>query len=327
MTSKTNKKNKLKPAYLITGSDETKVEKAVARLRERVIADAGTDLNVDVFDAAEHSAQEVVQAANTLPFGTGVRLVLVTGVGAWRKADKDVIANYLADPPPHTVLALTGSGIRRNESLTKAIEGVGQLLSYEAPRPAGMPQWVQEQAAQRHLKMGGREARRLITLSGSDQRSILSELDKLAAYVGKGTVLMEDIDGLCWVSPEVRIWDLTDALGARDRASVFRHLEEILADRTAPNAVFYSLARHLRNLAEVAAARERGEDPARAAAALGLKPYPARKVVEQSRNFTAGGLREGVRIFAELDADMKGRSDQRPDLQLERAVARVLDAV
>jgi len=323
----TQKKNGLKPVYLITGSDETKVEKALRRLRDRVVSDSGTDLNVDVFDASDAAASPVVEAACTLPFGEGVRLVIVNNVGAWHKADKDVIVNYLAMPSETTCLALVGGGIRKNETIMKAVAEAGQVLAYDAPRPSNLPAWVQEQATERHLKLGAAEARRLVTLTGSSQRAILGELDKLAAYRGRGTVDLEDIEAVCWISPEVRIWDLTDSLGARDRRQVFRRLEELLAEREAPTKVFFSISRHLRNLCEVVSARERGEDPMGTAARLGLKPFPARKVVEQSGNFTAAGLRQAVQILSDLDADMKGRLDLRPDLALETALARIMDVI
>jgi len=321
------KKDMLKPVYLITGTDETKVEKAMRRLRDRVVGDSGTDLNVDIFDASQETAAAVVQAASTLPFGEGVRLVLVTSVGAWNKADKDLIVNYLAMPSETTCLALVGGGIRKNEMLMKAVADAGQVLSYEAPRPSNLPSWVQDQADERHLKLEPQAVRRLVTITGSNQRAILGELDKLATYLGRGKVGLEDIEELCWVSPEVRIWDLTDSLGARDRQAVFRHLEELLADRTAPAAVFFSIAKHLRNLCVVVSARERGEDVMGAAAELGLKPFPARKLADQSRNFTAAGLQQAVHLLADLDADLKGRRDLRPDLALEMAVARIMDLV
>ena len=318
------KKDLLKPVYLITGTDETKVEKAMRRLRDRVVRDSGTDLNVDIFDASQETAAAVVQAASTLPFGEGVRLVLVTSVGAWNKADKDQIVNYLAMPSETTCLALVGGGIRKNEMLMKAVADAGQVLSYEAPRPSNLPAWVQDQADERHLKMEPQAVRRLVTITGSNQRAILGELDKLATYLGRGKVGLEDIEELCWVSPEVRIWDLTDSLGARDRQAVFRHLEELLADRTRRRSS--SIAKHLRNLCVVVSARE-GEDVMGAAAELGLKPFPARKLADQSRNFTAAGLRQAVQLLADLDADLKGRRDLRPDLALEMAVARIMDLI
>ncbi len=325
MSPKTRKKEPLKPAYLITGSDDSKVEKAVRRLKRRVIADSGTDLNIDVFDAREHKAPEVLQAAGTLPFGAGPRLVLVIEASAWSKADKDAVATFLVDTPATSVLAIIGSGIKKNEALFKAVAAAGEVLAYEAPRGSGLTRWTREQAGRLGLKLGTAEAQRLVFQAGSDQRSILSELEKLSARLGPGPVRIDDIENLCWSSPETKIWDLTDALGAGDRGAVFRGLEALLGGGMAPVAIFASIARHVRNLTQVAEAAAREEDPVQAALALGQKPYPARKLAQQCRNFSTGQLRQVVRILVEADADLKGGKDIRPDLALESTVARIMD--
>ena len=327
MVKKVKKADRLKNVYLITGNDTRKVEAAARRLRERVAADDGTDLNIDIFDALDHGASEIVQAANTMPFGEGLRLVMVTSAGALKKADKEALKEFLDDPPEYTCLALVGGGIKKNETLYRAVEQAGQVLRFDVPRPSDLPAWTREQAAHRRLKLGPAESSRLAALAGNDTAAIITELEKLAAYAGPGKIGMEDIDAVCWVTAEVRIWDLTDALGARDREGVFRNLEALLAEHTAPAAIFYSLAKHLRHLAEIAGARERGENASQAAAALGLKPFSAGKIEKQSARFSAAGLRQAVRLMSELDADIKGRKDLRPDLVLEVAVGGVMDAV
>lgn len=325
MSAGTEKKQSLKPVYLITGSDAVKAAKAAARLRQRVVEETGSDLSVDRFDASDCYAQDVIQAASTPSFIGALRLVLVRNVGAWPKAEKDVMATFLADPPAYACLAFTGGGIRKNEALFKAVEAAGQVLVYDAPRAADLPRWAQEQAGQRQLKLGPDQARRLVQLAGTDQQAILAEIEKLSAYMGRGKVESEDIEAVCWVSKEARVWDLTDAIGARDRQATFHHLEELMADGSAPPAVFYTIATHLRRLAAVVEASERGEDAVKAAAALGMKPFPAKKLAQQSRRFDGAGLKQAVALLSELDADLKGRSSLRPDLALEMALARIMD--
>jgi len=328
---------RLKQVYLICGSDEAKVELAARRLRRRVAEDSGTDINIDMFDAGHDPAAAVLRAADTPPFGETVRLVMVENVGRWQKADKDEIAAYLEDAPGYSCLALVGSGLRKNEALYKAVAAAGEILAYDAPRVSDMPAWIIEQARHRRLKLEMPEARRLLAIAGTSQRLIHGELDKLAAYKGvgmepgggKGAVKVEpeDIDAVCWVSAEARVWDLTDAIGARDQKAAFLHLEELLADRNEPASVFYTIARHLKRLSQVTAARELGEDPARAAAALGMKPYPAKKLAAQSADFTSEGLRRALAVFSRLDLDLKGGSELRPDLSLELALARVMEGL
>ena len=168
MSKRPKKEDKLKPVYLIMGSDTPKVEMALRRLRDRVVADSGTDINVDMFSALDHHSGQVISAASTLPFGEGVRLVVVMDAGAWHKPDKDAMAAFLADAPEYSCVALVGGGIRKNEGLYRAVQAAGQVLEFEAPRPANFPRWAQEQAALRNLKLGSREASRLVALTGSD---------------------------------------------------------------------------------------------------------------------------------------------------------------
>ena len=73
----------LKPAYLILGDDLPKVEYALKRLKSRIVEQSGSDLNIDEFDAGEHDALQVVNAANTMAFLGGTRLVLVRNAQVW----------------------------------------------------------------------------------------------------------------------------------------------------------------------------------------------------------------------------------------------------
>ena len=230
------------------------------------------------FDASQENAAAVVQAASTLPFGEGVRLVLVTSVGAWNKADKDLIVNYLAMPSETTCLALVGGGIRKKRDADEGCRRCGTGSSYEAPRPSNLPSWVQKMADERHLKMEPRAVRRLVTITGSNQRAILGELDKLATYLGRGKVGIEDIEELCWVSPEVRIWDLTDSLGARGPAGCFSPPGGTAGG---PNGAGGGLLLDRQASEKSLRGGQRpgeGEDVMGAAAELGLKPFPARKL-------------------------------------------------
>jgi hypothetical protein len=83
----------------------------------------------------------------------------------------------------------------------------------------------------------------------------------------------------------------------------------------------------MRNLCEVVSARERGEDPVAAGVAIGLKPYPAKKVAAQSSNFSSSGMRRAVVIMSALDADIKGRSELRPDLAIETALSKAMEVL
>ena len=122
----------LKPAYLLTGSDRPKIDRAVHRLRERF-----GDESVERLSAEDASGEDAVAACNAMGlFATGGRLVLVDGVERWKAPDAKALADYLAAPAPGTVLALVGSELRKDSPLAKACAKVGQVLVYEVSKRA-----------------------------------------------------------------------------------------------------------------------------------------------------------------------------------------------
>ena len=202
----------LKPAYLILGDDSPKVELALKRLKTRVAGESGSDINIDEFNAASDGAVEVVNAANTLAFLSGTRLVLVRGVQSWLKADKEAVAAYLNEPAPDTCLALVATALPPKDILRAATEKHGDILEYQAPKEGQLPSWLVKEAARMQLRLGLAEARLLVQRCGDNQNILLRELEKLRAYVGSRQVETEDIRLLTIATVEANIFDLLDSL-------------------------------------------------------------------------------------------------------------------
>lgn len=318
------KRPPLKPTYLILGDDHPKVELALRRLRERIVEDSGTELNVDEFSAGQHSAEEVVAAANTLAFLGGVRLVLVHGVDTWRKPDKERIAAYLRSPAPDACLALVGEKLPATDPLRKAVSTAGDVLEYNAPKAAQLPDWVVGQAKRLGLQLGGAEARLLIQRVGDEQHLLLRELEKLAAYVGRGRVTPEDILEVSARSLEASIFDLVDAVAARRAAQAFLVLEDLYEAGEKPTGLFYRILRHFQHLARAVALREEGMSPEQIQAEIPLKPFAARKLVQQAAAYSVESVRAAIGLLAEADARMKGMGDLPPELEFEICLGKML---
>ena len=91
---------------MITGTDRPKVIRALRRLRDRVGEEATEQLS-----AHEASGEDVAAACNALGlFTVERRLVVVEHVERWKAPDLKAIQDYLKQPSPTTVLALTGFG-------------------------------------------------------------------------------------------------------------------------------------------------------------------------------------------------------------------------
>jgi DNA polymerase III subunit delta len=317
----------LRAAYLIVGDDLPKIESALKRLRSRIVEEAGSDINVEEFDAATDSATQVVNAANTLAFLGGTRLVLVQGVQSWLKADKEIVAAYLKSPAPDACLTLVAEKLPATDLLRSAMKEHGQVLEYAAPKEGQLPQWVVQEAATRlDMNLGFQEARLLVQRCGDNQNMLLRELEKLQMYADGRRVTADDIRLLATPTVEASIFDLLDSVALGRGSATFTAVDDLLALGERAEVLFSRIARNFQNLAKVAALRDEGMRPEAIQVELKMKPYPVKKLMEQSAVLGNDGIARRLAILADTDARMKGMGNLPAEMELQLCLGKLLGA-
>jgi DNA polymerase-3 subunit delta len=312
----------LKTAYLLTGSDRPKIERALRRLRERFGEDA-----VERLSAREVSGEDAVAACNAMGlFATGGRLVVVDGVERWKAADAKTVADYLAAPAPETVLALVGAEIKKDSPLAKACAKAGDVLVYEVSKRE-LPGWVGEQFGRHGVKASTDACRALVELVGDNLQELATEVDKLAVFAGQDAIGVDEVELLVAAGADVPPFVLTDAWGRRDVGAVLSACESIL-ERSTPrtrevHGLVGRLAAHIRRVRACQDLDAQGIRARDAAAQLKMHPFAAQKAFEQSQNYSVEELREAIVGLARLDLALKGGSRLPAELELQRTLVAI----
>jgi DNA polymerase III subunit delta len=315
----------LRPAYLIVGDDLPKIEEALKRLKLRIVEQSGSDLNISEFEAPADSGPQVVNAANTMAFLGGTRLVLVHNTDAWQKADKEVVAAYLASPAPDACLALVAEKLAASDLLRTAMEKHGDVLEYAAPKESELPAWLVREAGRAGIGLGLQQARHLVERCGDNQTILLKEVEKLDLYAGR-RITDDDIRLLTTATVEASIFDLLDSLALGRGAAAFSAADELLSAGERHEVLFYRILRHFQSLSRVAALRDAGLDRDAIQAELKIKAFPARKLVEQAGRLGAEGIARRLAVLADTDARMKGMGTLPPEMELQLCLGRLLAA-
>jgi DNA polymerase-3 subunit delta len=317
----------LKAAYLLTGSDRPKIDRALRRLRDRFGEDS-----VERLSAQEASGEDAVAACNAMGlFAAGGRLVLVDAVERWKAPDAKAVAEYLAAPAPDTVLALLGDDLRKDSPLAKACAKAGDVLVYEVSKRE-LPRWVAEQFARHGVKVSPEASRALVELAGENPHELAGEIDKLAVWAAGEEVGEDEIELLVAARADVPPFALTDAWGRREVPAVLAACERILEQSTRSGEIHMLVGRLVAHVRRVQACQRLDADgvrPRDAAAELKMHPFAAEKAFGQARNFSVEELREAIVRLSDLDLAVKGGSRLPPELELERtlvAITRSSDA-
>ena len=316
----------LKPAYLVSGEDDAKIDSWRGRVRARAEAERGPG-GLEVFDGAANSPEEVAAALATLSFETGVRYLLVDHAEAWKAAQLEPLTAALGAMPPETTLVLIVRG-KPLKQLAKAVEGAGgETRNYAAPKPWELPKWAIERAREEGVQLAPDAAKQLVSQAGGGQHRLARELEKLALAVHPATeITLEDVERLAAVDAAPGAYELADALTDADLSRALG-LAEGIAAQGPPGAVLWRLAQRLREVHRAAALLEAGMSEADAAKTVSRQPWLAKKIMARAKQADRPGLERAICVLAELELDLRGGGKltlDEPtafDLALTRAVS------
>ena len=264
-----------------------------------------------------------MNAANTLPFMSGRRLVVVRDVDKLDAAAIEALVDYAKDPAPSTCLVLVAKKIAKNSKLYRAVSAGGVVYEYTAPKRSEYCGEVVRLFRDRGKRIQPRAAQALVDLVGRDLRRLDIEADKVAAYAGEiDEVTLEDVRAVASAGPAASIFELADAVGSRDTAVALRLLRGLLADGEPGTLVHSMLARHVRALVGACALLDRGvSTPEAMAPQIGMAPWQAKNAARQAEHFSPGELATAMRGLAEAEEQMK-TSPVEVGLVLERWIVR-----
>lgn len=311
--------------YLFHGPDEFARSEALAVLRASLPADLA-DLNTTTLDGRKLRLDELISACEALPFLADRRLVIVTDVLKHIKAGKerDELRAYLERVPPTGDLVFVESeDFDKRSSLFTYLKKHARVQEFQPRTGSDLLHWVNERAERLDVRLDSAAAQHLVDYVGNDGRTLITELVKLASYVGRGgRITVGVVDLLVQDNHEQNLFAFIDNLSLRRRSLALHGVRSLLAEGQAATYILFMLARQVRILLgvqELNAQRLRSDD---IAARLGQKPFVVRKALEQVRGYRPGELEALHDRLLELDHAIKtGR--MQADVALEILVIEV----
>ncbi len=282
---------KLKPVYVVYGSEELLKREAVAAISEAALVDSPRDFNETRLHWKETEAADVISACRTFPMMGARRLVILTGIEGIKADDSKELAKYLEDPCETAVLLMVATGAPNMRlKLFKEAKKVGWVKKLDPPYQNRIPQWVQERARDKHVRIDMDAARLLGDIVGNDLAALDSSLERLILFVAEADaavhVRLEHVEKCIARTRVHTVFDLTDALGARETGKAVRILEAMLGAREEPIRVLAMIARHLRRLWQAADALHSGASQDDVGRQLNVNGYFLRDFLRQARMFS-----------------------------------------
>jgi DNA polymerase-3 subunit delta len=324
---------KLNPAYVLVG-DEAFFRRRCrdAILKHLVPADL-REFSLYEFDLAETGIGEILDRARTPSLMAPFQIFFIRGVKALygrgsHEDDFAAIEQYVKNPNPDALLIFIAdhisipADVRRmdyqdKERFDRIRETLGEfcpMVELARVEESDAVRWTLDSAAAEEVKIDNDAARELVDALGGDMTMIAGELEKLILYAGeRKKITLGDVETMVLAAKQRSLYELTDAISAKDRARALSILDAILASGDGEEASIghlYMLARTFRQMLVIVEKNVRDSRTIWQALWQGFRvpPFAADDVIRQARRYKS--RREITRALRQIArADLALRSN------------------
>ena len=291
------KNNQYKPAYLLYGTEDYLKKLYQGKLKDGILG-SGDEMNYSYFEGKGISVEQIVASAQTLPFFSDRRLIMIKNSGFF-KSQND-LADVIRDFPDTTVLVFVEQEVDKRNRLYKAVKEIGVISEMTEMDEKNLKLWVASQLQQSGKKITENTVSFLLNQAGTNMNILANEVEKLACFAMDREVIT-----------------IEDARANGNQNQAFDFYYDLLTLREKPLSILYLITRHFNILLQVKELAGHGYHNSVIAGKVSVPPFAVNKYIAQSKNFTMGRIKEALETCASIEEQVKtGRLNEMMGVEL-----------
>jgi DNA polymerase-3 subunit delta len=323
---------RLKPLYVLAG-DETFLRR---QCREAVLQHLAPpeirDFSLHDLDLGEMDLAGVLDRARTPSLMAPFQVFFVSGVktlyarGSAQEKPLAAIREYVQHPNPDALILLIADHIaipadvrrmemtdrERYERIRETLGSYCGIVELARVEEEDAIRWAIATAASGGVRIEMDAARELVDALGGDMMAIANELEKLLLFVGAGQRLtLSDVETLVLAAKQRSLYELTDAISARDRVRALEVLQALLATGAGEDAAIGQVSMLARTFRQMLVLMEKNVRDTRALwqvlwPGFRVPPFAAEDLIRQTRRYkSVNELARLLRPIARADLELR----------------------
>ena len=336
---------KLRPAYVFVGDEAFFRRKCREAILATLVPSDMREFSLFEFDLGETPLVEILDRARTASLMAPFQVFFIRNVkllyGRGSNEEKlAAIEEYVKNPNPDALLIFLADHISipadarrmeltdrdRYERIRETLGEFCGIVELGRVEEGDAVRWVNEQATREGAKIDADAARELVDALGGDMMMVAGELEKLLLYVGeKKRITLGDVETMVLAAKQRTIYELTDAISAKDRVRALEVLDAMLSSGEGDDAAIghlYMLAKIFRQMLVISERNVRDQRALWQALWQGFRvpPFAAEDIIKQARRYQSRReLTQALRTIARADLALRSNPVSRR-LVLEKLV-------
>ena len=222
------------PLYVLLGDDDSE-KSAVATEFAEMVEEGLRAFSVDRLFGAEIKADDLFDAAATLPMMAPRRVVIVFDAerllipkreGKAADLEQERLEAFVKNPPAHATVVFVCGALDQRRRLVKLLLKEAQLVDCGTITDAAdADRWVKAKAERDKVPLDAAAARALVERAGTDIVRLRNGLERVALYaMGQSKITAEDVRQVVPAAAEAANFGVANAIERNDAATALREL-------------------------------------------------------------------------------------------------------
>lgn len=286
--------------YVLYGEDTFRSRTRAREIVDKFVQVAGGTEAVTRLYAPDYSLADIRSLVETGSLFRDKRLVVLEEVSA---AAKEVAAFFEEKAPAlqaaEDIFLFWDRGLEDMPPLNILIKNATKAQEFKKLAGATLARWIDVEVETRNITASPAEKRDLAIRTAGDTWRLHHELEKMHAAPSQESAVS--------VSNLPTVFQLTDAIGLRQRSQALTFFHALLGGGEAAEKIFSTISWHVRSLASVKELSDQGIDQAGIARATKLHPFVIKKAAVQAATFSRQEIAGLYQRLSELDTETKQR--------------------
>lgn len=295
--------------YIFHGEETYLRDRSLEKMKELLLTGGLDDFNYHVLAGKDYTLAKLHGVVDAMPMMSERTMVVVTD---WDmdKGDRDGLMELLGDLPEYVCLIFVYDVLEykpdNRAKLSKLVKEKGRVVNFVRQGQKKLEKWVAARFQALGHDISAPDAEYLIFRCGDLMTGLISEIGKIGAYAKGVRITRQDIDAVSTPQLDAVIFNLTDAIAAKNFDKAFSVLGELLQMQEPPIKLMAALAKQVRQLYTARLAVEGQKSVQWFMELWSLRrEFQAEKLFQGSRRFTLDWYRWALLRCEEADLQMK----------------------
>lgn len=298
------KMGQLKNVYLLYGTEDYLKRQYRDKLKHALVEPDDT-MNFSAYEGKDINPKELIDLSETLPFFKEKRMILVENSGFFKNSCDD-LAEYMSQVPESTCFVFVEEEVDKRSKLFKAASRAGSAVEFETPKEDMLIRWILGRIQREGKKITQSVMQLFLSKTGSDMENIDKELEKLICYtLDKTEISAADVEAICTGQTENKIFEMIDAISAKNQKKALDLYYDLLALKEAPMRILFLIARQFQNLLLIKSMSAKGYPAVSIAKTAGMPSFAVQKNLLQAGAFKINQLKDAIEDCGQAEEDVK----------------------